>query len=112
LYRIQIIEDWLFYCCGGFILRDKISTILVTGGAGLIGSAVVRNLLELNKKVVVCDNFSIGIWHKEDPKVVWIKQDIVSASLLEQLGDYSVDAVIHCAAHPGGRSLDEPEENV
>ncbi|MCJ7452315.1 MAG: NAD-dependent epimerase/dehydratase family protein, partial [Steroidobacteraceae bacterium] len=36
------------------------STILVTGGAGYIGSHVVRQLVERGERVVVLDNLSSG----------------------------------------------------
>ena len=34
--------------------------ILITGGAGYIGSHVAKQLLELNKDIVVVDNLSTG----------------------------------------------------
>ena len=73
-------------------------TILVTGGAGYIGSHVVRQLGEAGEKIVVLDDLSTGfrqavlhgdlvVGHTGDP------------SCLEELfGRYDVDTVMHFAA--------------
>jgi UDP-glucose 4-epimerase len=78
-------------------MPDK--TILVTGGAGYIGSHVVRQLGEAAERVVVLDDLSTGfrqavlhgdlvVGNTGDPKV------------LEQVFDrYNVDTVMHFAAH-------------
>ena len=44
------------------------SKILVTGGAGYIGSHTVKELLEQNYKVVVLDNLSSGHREAVDPR--------------------------------------------
>jgi len=74
-------------------------TILVTGGAGYIGSHVVRQLGESGEQVVVLDNLSTGfksaVLHGE--LVVGETGDI---DLVRQIiNDYSVDTVMHFAAH-------------
>ena len=76
-------------------------TILVTGGAGFIGSHTVKELLRCGYKTIVLDNLSYG--HKyiveEILKVPFIKGDISDENLVEEiLGDFSIDAVIHFAA--------------
>lgn len=88
------------------------NAILVTGAAGLIGSAVVKKLLTRGRKVIACDNFTIGECKVESPNLIWINADISSPDFIEQLKDYSIEAVVHCAAHPGGKSLKEPAINV
>ncbi len=70
--------------------------VLVTGGAGFIGSHVVQLLLKLNHRVVVLDNLVKG--HKEsvDPRAKLIVGDIANSEKAEEaLRD--VDAVIHMA---------------
>ena len=74
-------------------------TILVTGGAGYIGSHVVRQLGEAGERVVVLDNLSTGfksaVLHGE--LVVGETGDM---DLVRQIiNDYSIDTVIHFAAH-------------
>jgi UDP-glucose 4-epimerase len=74
-------------------------TILVTGGAGYIGSHMVHALLDAGESVVVLDNLSTGFdWAvpKEAPLVVGESGDqSLVASLIARHG---VDAIIHFAA--------------
>lgn len=88
------------------------STVIVTGAAGLIGSAVTRRLVQEGIRVIACDDFSNGIWRLEHKNICWKRIDIVSSCLADEFRDTGASAVIHCAAHPGGRSLAEPSENV
>lgn len=74
-------------------------TILVTGGAGYIGSHVVRQLGERNEPVVVLDNLSTGfrasVLHGE-----LVIGDTGDRELVQRvLKDYAVDTVMHFAAH-------------
>ncbi len=86
--------------------------VLVTGAAGLIGSAVTCKLLEKKVQVIACDNFSIGTWKEELSGIIWENVDIASEDAIKKLSRHDIDAVIHCAAHPGGKSLIEPNESV
>lgn len=73
--------------------------ILVTGGAGYIGSHTVKELVRSGREVVVFDNLSRG--HKEAvPKdVKFEKVDILDTDLLiSKLIKYEVDSIIHFAA--------------
>ena len=89
-----------------------IETVMVTGGAGLIGSAVIRQLLIRKVKVIAIDNFCIGEWRGSDEKLVWEKLDVCSPLLGEKIEKYNPDILVHCAAHPGGKSLSEPTADV
>ena len=73
-------------------------TVLVTGGAGYIGSHMVLNLIDAGEKVVVIDNLSTGKdWAiHEDADLVM--GDIADIHLVEQtIKQFKVDAVIHFA---------------
>ena len=87
-------------------------TVLVTGAAGLIGSAVTRLLVARGYRVVACDDFSIGTWRDGHDELVWEQLDVTDAAFPLRLAGHGVEAVVHCAAHPGGRSLQEPSDNV
>jgi len=75
------------------------SGILVTGGAGYIGSHVARQLRERGERVVVLDNLSTGFRNAVlgGPLVVGdtADRDFVS----QVLADHGVDTVMHFAAH-------------
>jgi UDP-glucose-4-epimerase GalE len=79
------------------------STVLVTGGAGYIGSHVVKVLVQAGHRVVIYDNLSAGhraaaerAGGKGTPLVVG---DVAETErLTHTLTDYAVDAVMHFAA--------------
>lgn len=93
-------------------------TILVTGGAGYIGSACVDSLVKAGHKVVVFDDLSTGQADKVSSEAVLIKGSINDTDALEQVCDkYKFDAVMHFAAKKAvGESEDNPslyfENNV
>ena len=72
------------------------SKILVTGGAGFIGSHVTRMLIGAGHQVVVLDSLVHGYKEAIDPRAKFIEGDIKdSAKIKEALN--GVDAVIHMA---------------
>jgi UDP-glucose 4-epimerase len=75
------------------------STILVTGGAGYIGSHVVRQLVERGEHVVVLDNLSTGYRSAVlgAPLIVGDTGD--RDAVTRVLNDHSVETVMHFAAH-------------
>lgn len=94
------------------------SKVLITGGAGFIGSHIALKLIEKGYEVTVLDNLLEQI-HGSDPdhtsplycsikeKVRFIKGDVCNKALLEQALD-DVDYVIHLAAETGtGQSMYE-----
>ncbi len=93
-------------------MANSYKTILVTGAAGLIGSAVTRLLLADGRQVIACDNNSFGEWSFEAKGLIWERLDITKDPLPEKMNKYKIEAVVHCAAHPGGLSLQYPSDNV
>lgn len=75
-------------------------SILVAGGAGYIGSHVVKKLLDENEEVVVIDNLETG--HKEaiDQRAEFYLGDIRDKDFLEYVfSNEDIEAVIHFAAN-------------
>lgn len=74
-------------------------TILVTGGAGYIGSHVVRQLGQADEHVVTLDNLSTGFREAVTAGDLVIG-DTGDAGLLDKIfADHDIDTVLHFAAH-------------
>lgn len=86
--------------------------ILVTGGAGYIGSVVTAQLIAAGHTVVVYDSLVKGYREAVDKKAVFIKGDISDQKLVaEVLKDHKIEAVMHFAAFiEAGESMKEPEK--
>ncbi|MCF6409166.1 UDP-glucose 4-epimerase GalE [Pseudalkalibacillus salsuginis] len=86
--------------------------ILVTGGAGYIGSHVVKGLLDAHHQVVVLDNLSTG--HKEavDERAHFIKGDVKNCEDVEGvLEKFPIRAVMHFSANCYvGESVTQPRK--
>ncbi len=75
------------------------SSILVTGGAGYIGSHVVRQLAEQHENIVILDNLSTG-FESAVLSGTFIKGDTGDIPLVSSLlSEYNIDSVLHFAAH-------------
>jgi len=73
-------------------------TVLVTGGAGYIGSHTVHELIDAGERVVVLDNLSTGFASALPKPVVTIVGDVGDQALVVSLIDeYEIDTVIHFA---------------
>src|SRR4030042_1970280 len=74
------------------------STILVTGGAGYIGSHVVKELLRQGHQPIVYDNLQTG-HRKAIKEALFIEGDLANKERLkETFRSYPIDAVMHFAA--------------
>jgi len=74
-------------------------TILVTGGAGYIGSHMVHALADAGERVVVLDNLSTGFdWAVPDAATLVVGDTGDAALVTQLLARHGVDAVIHFAA--------------
>ena len=97
-------------CLGGFSIAEGVAyhavqRVLITGGAGFIGSHLAEVLVTEGKEVFVIDDLSTGsvtnIAHLQDnPNFHFTKGSILSSDILEPLVD-QVDFIYHLAAAVG-----------
>jgi UDP-glucose 4-epimerase len=86
--------------------------ILVTGGAGYIGSVVTSQLLAQGYNVIVCDNFSHGSKKAVPEAASLIVADTADRAALDRIfQEHRIDAVMHFAAFiEAGESMQAPEK--
>jgi UDP-glucose 4-epimerase len=84
--------------------------ILVTGGAGYIGSVVVEETIRAGHKTIVYDNLVKGHREMVAPEALFVQGDLLDRPLLEKtFANNDVEAVIHMAAYSlVGESVSEP----
>lgn len=85
-------------------------SILVTGGAGYIGSHTVYKLIEEGRDVVIIDNLETGYIEAVHPKARFYKGDIRNKEFLNEIfSKENIEAVIHFAANSlVGESMKDP----
>ncbi|MCX6720730.1 MAG: GDP-mannose 4,6-dehydratase [Candidatus Staskawiczbacteria bacterium] len=74
--------------------------ILVTGGAGFIGSNLVNELLAKNNKVIVIDDLSSGSKENVNKKAKFYKLDVKKKKVFEIIKKEKPEIVFHFAAQP------------
>jgi UDP-glucose 4-epimerase len=84
--------------------------VLVTGGAGFIGSHVVDKLIQEKCQVVIIDNLSTGLRENINPAATFIQLDIRNDEILTIFMTEKFDFVIHLAAQTMvHKSLEMPD---
>jgi UDP-glucose 4-epimerase len=86
--------------------------VLVTGGAGYIGSVVTSQLLAKGCDVIVCDNLSHGSKKAVPAGAKLVVADTADRAALDRVfQEHSIDAVMHFAAFiEAGESMQVPEK--
>ena len=88
-------------------------TVLITGGAGFIGSNLADKLVKNNYKVVVIDNLSTGKKENLNSKVKFYKVDIFGAKIAEIFKKEKPEFVFHFAAQINVReSVENPAKDA
>jgi UDP-glucuronate 4-epimerase len=95
--------------------------VLITGGAGFIGSALARKLNHAQQEIILLDNldpyYDTAVKHQrlkafeDHPNIHFIKGDIRDGALVEKLfSDYAISEVAHLASMAGVRFSVEQAE--
>ena len=85
------------------------NNILVTGGAGYIGSHIVEQLVKTKAKIVIIDNLESGYKKLINKNAIFVKGDIKNLSHLRKIVyKYKINSVIHLAAY---LNISEAEKN-
>ena len=75
-------------------------SVLVTGGAGYIGSHTAHQLIENGHSVVVLDNLSTGFKNAVPEQAVFVQGDVGDSALVSQvINEHQIEDIIHFAAH-------------
>ncbi|MCS5646676.1 MAG: UDP-glucose 4-epimerase GalE [Candidatus Marinimicrobia bacterium] len=83
--------------------------ILVTGGAGYIGSHVVYELIDQGHDVTILDDMSLGLEENIDPRSIFVQGSTHSDSDLDSVLSVGFDGIIHLAAwKAAGESMTDP----
>jgi UDP-glucose 4-epimerase len=83
--------------------------VLVTGGAGYIGSHIVYELCDQKIDVIIYDNLSLGTKENVDPRAEFVEGDINDSKRLKEAMIRGVDVVFHFAAwKAAGESMENP----
>jgi len=101
------VEEYLKYYKG--------KTILVTGGAGAIGSNLCRRLAELGAQVIILDDLSASErWNVPSmPGILFVKGDILDEVKLKRVFFERPQIVFHLAAFFANQnSVDHPERDL
>ena len=84
--------------------------VLVTGGAGFIGSHIVDQLLAEGHQVVVVDDLSTGSLDNVNPQASFVRLSVLDGELLGLFAREKFDAALHLAAQTiVGSSLEHPD---
>ncbi len=98
-------------CTNGNRRKVKRMKVLVIGGAGYIGSHVVKELMAKGHKVTVFDNLSSGLVQNLFPENEFIAGSILHPEELDAAFERGFDAFIHLAAFKAaGESMIKPEK--
>ena len=87
--------------------------ILVTGGAGFIGSQIADKYIRLGHTVIIIDNMSTGVQDFINPQAIFYEMDIRDDGVSDVFRKHKIDVINHHAAQIDLRkSVDDPKFDV
>lgn len=90
--------------------------VIITGGAGAVGSRLTRKLVELNATVIVLDDLSSGYeWNlpADASNLLFVKGDVANDIDVKRVFNEEPDVVFHLAAFFANQnSIDYPEKDL
>jgi UDP-glucose 4-epimerase len=91
------------------VSHKTLKRVLVTGGAGFIGSHLSRGLIGDGYQVTIADNLSTGSMRNVPSKAEFVKVDLTDSAAVRDLPAGPYSAVCHLAGQSSGeRSFDDP----
>ena len=88
---------------------NKPNNILVTGGAGYIGSHIIEQLVKTNANIIILDNLVTGFKKLINKNAKFINGDIKNLKkLIKIIDNNEIDSIIHLAAY---LNISEAETN-
>ncbi|MGA2669448.1 MAG: NAD-dependent epimerase/dehydratase family protein [Ignavibacteria bacterium] len=87
--------------------------ILVTGGAGFIGSNISDEYIKMGHKVIIIDNLSTGVKSFINPEAIFYEMDIRDEKLGKIFEEHKIDVINHHAAQIDLRkSVENPKFDI
>ena len=87
--------------------------ILITGGAGYIGSHIVEELIKQKKNVFVLDNLVTGFKRLINKKASFIKGDVGNILKVKRIiKKNNIDSIIHLAAYLNISEAEKNKKNI
>jgi UDP-glucose 4-epimerase len=89
------------------------TSTLITGRAGYIGSHIVEQLIKSDEKVVILDNLVTGHIKLINKKAKFIKADIKNKSqIISIIRDNNITSIIHLAAYLNISEAEKIKKNI
>ena len=86
---------------------------LITGGAGFVGSSIAKKLISENHTIWIIDNLSTGYLSNLPKEAVFIMGDCSKIASINQLNNFSFDAILHIAGQSSGEiSFEDPVYDI